>query len=446
MTLITPRTGPIGYLILESVGWGGGDVVAMTTRRRVVVTGTGAIAPTGNTVAENWEAVRAGRSGITDITRFDPSNHETRFAGEVKDFDAASIIGRKESRRMDRYTQFAVAASLEAMHEAGLPTRGGSLDRFGVLVGTAMGGMETIEQGAETLMRQGPSRLSPFFMPMMLPNMASGDVAIAVGARGPNFATVSACASAAHSLGEAAQMIREGRADLMLAGGSEALVTPLSVAGFNAMGALSTRNDRPQAASRPFDAGRDGFVLAEGAAMLVLEELDHARKRDAPILGELVGYGATDDAYHKVQPATGGEGAARAMNLALRDAEISPTTIDYLNAHGTSTQLNEKLETAAIKAVFGEKSSQLPISSTKSMTGHLLGAAGAVEAVFSLCAIRDQCAPPTINYETPDPECDLDYVPNTARSLPIRTVMSNSLGFGGHNVSLIFAKYEERRG
>ncbi len=418
----------------------------MAARRRVVVTGAGAIAPTGNTVVENWEAVRAGRSGITDITRFDASNHDTRFAGEVKDFDAASIIGRKESRRMDRYAQLAVAASLEAMHEARLPPGGGSPDRFGVLVGTAMGGMETIEQGAETLMRQGPGRLSPFFMPMMLPNMASGDVAIAVGARGPNFATVSACASAAHSLGEAALMIREGRADLMLAGGSEALVTPLSVAGFNAMGALSTRNDSPQAASRPFDAGRDGFVLAEGAAMLVLEELGHALARDAAILGEVIGYGATDDAYHKVQPAAGGEGAVRAMHLALTDAGVGPDSIDYLNAHGTSTQLNEKLETAAIKTAFGEGAGRLPISSTKSMTGHLLGAAGAVEAVFSLCALRDQCVPPTINYETPDPECDLDYVPNTARSLPLRRVMSNSLGFGGHNVSLIFAQYEERRG
>lgn len=420
--------------------------MAATARRRVVLTGTGAIAPTGNSASENWEAVRAGRSGITDISRFDASNHDTRFAGEVKGFDAASIIGRKESRRMDRYAQLAVAASLEAVREAQLSTGGGSPDRFGVLVGTAMGGMETIELGAETLMRQGPGRLSPFFMPMMLPNMASGDVAIAVGARGPNFATVSACASAAHSIGEAALMIRDGRADVMLAGGAEALVTPLSVAGFNAMGALSTRNECPQAASRPFDAGRDGFVLAEGAAMLVLEELGHALARNAPILGECVGYGATDDAYHKVQPATGGEGAVRAMRLALRDAELSPDGIDYLNAHGTSTQLNEKLETAAIKAVFGGEARRLPISSTKSMTGHLLGAAGAMEAVFSLCAIRDQCTPPTINYETPDPECDLDYVPNTARSLPIRTVMSNSLGFGGHNVSLIFAKYEERRG
>lgn len=420
--------------------------MATTTRRRVVVTGSGAIAPTGNTVAENWEAVRAGRSGIAGITRFDASNHETRFAGEVKSFDAAATVGRKESRRMDRYAQFAVTASLEAMSEARLDPGGAVPERFGVLVGTAMGGMETIEQGAETLVRQGPSRLSPFFMPMILPNMASGDVAIAVGGRGPNFATVSACASAAHALGEAALMIRDGRADLMLAGGAEALVTPLSVAGFNAMGALSTRNESPQEASRPFDAERDGFVLAEGAGMLVLEELTHALARNAAILGEFIGYGATDDAYHKVQPAAGGEGAARAMLLALRDAEIPPEEIDYLNAHGTSTQLNEKLETAAIKVVFGDEAGSLPVSSTKSMTGHLLGAAGALEAVFSLCAIRDQCAPPTINYKVPDPECDLDYVPNTARSMPIRTVMSNSLGFGGHNVSLIFAQYEERRG
>ena len=417
----------------------------VTTRRRVVITGMGAIAPTGNTVAENWDAVRSGRSGIANITRFDASSHETRFAGEVKAFDAAALLGRKESRRMDRYAQFAVAASAEAMAEAGLAPGGGAPDRFGVLVGTAMGGMETIEQGADTMMRQGPRRLSPFFIPMMLPNMAAGDVAIAVGARGPNFATVSACASAAHAIGEAALMIRDGRADLMLAGGAEALVTPLSVAGFNAMGALSTRNDAPQAASRPFDADRDGFVLAEGAAMLVLEALGRAVSRKAPILGELIGYGTTDDAHHMVQPAPGGEGAVRAMRLALTDAHLATNQVDYLNAHGTSTQLNEKLETAAIKAVFGEDAGRLAISSTKSMTGHLLGAAGALEAVISLCALRDQCAPPTINYETPDPECDLDYVPNTARTLTIQSLMSNSLGFGGHNVSLIFANYEGRQ-
>lgn len=417
----------------------------VTTGRRVVITGMGAIAPTGNTVAQNWDAVRSGRSGIANITRFDATNHETRFAGEVKAFDAAALLGRKESRRMDRYAQFAVAASAQAMADAGLATGGGAPDRFGVLVGTAMGGMETIEQGAETMMRQGPRRLSPFFIPMMLPNMAAGDVAIAAGARGPNFATVSACASAAHAIGEAALMISDGRADLMLAGGAEALVTPLSVGGFNAMGALSTRNEDPQAASRPFDANRDGFVLAEGAAMLVLEELGRAVSREAPILGELIGYGTTDDAHHKVQPAPGGEGAVRAMRLALTDAHLVPNQIDYLNAHGTSTQLNEKLETAAIKAVFGEDARQLAISSTKSMTGHLLGAAGALEAVISLCALRDQCAPPTINYETPDPECDLDYVPNTARTRAIQRVMSNSLGFGGHNASLIFAQYERRQ-
>jgi 3-oxoacyl-[acyl-carrier-protein] synthase II len=385
-----------------------------------------------------------GVSGVSPITRFDPEAYETRFAGQVAGFDAAQLLGRKESRRMDRYTQFAVAAALQAREQAGLAEANVPPERIGTLIGTGMGGMETIDQGAETLFTNGPSRLSPFFVPMMLPNMASGSVAIATGAKGPNFATISACASSAHAIGEGTGMIRRGDVDLIFAGGGEAPVTRLGVAGFNAMSALSRRNDDPSRASRPFDAGRDGFVLAEGGAVLVLEERGHALGRGAEVLGEVVGYATTDDANHIVQPGPGGEGAARAMRLALADAGLEPSHIDYINAHGTSTQLNEKLETQAIKRAFGDDAYRAPISSTKSMTGHLLGAAGAVEAAISLFALAQQCVPPTINYETPDSDCDLDYVPNTARSVALQTVMSNSMGFGGHNVSLIFTRGGEQ--
>jgi 3-oxoacyl-[acyl-carrier-protein] synthase II len=349
------------------------------------------------------------------------------------------VLGKKDARRMDRYSQFAVAAALEARTQAELT--GDAVDpcRIGVLIGTGMGAMETLEQGAETLLTQGPRRLSPFFTPMALPNMAAGMVSIAVGAKGPNFAPVSACASAGHAIGEGVRLIREGLADVVFAGGAEAPITRLGIAGFNAMGALSRRNDDPARASRPFDAERDGFVLAEGAAVLVLEGLDHAVKRGAHILGEIRGYGTTDDANHIVQPAPGGEGAARAMRLALADACLPGDAIDYINAHGTSTPLNEKLETQAIKSAFGEFAYKIPISSTKSMTGHLLGAAGAIEAVICLKAIASQCIPPTINYTTPDPECDLDYVPNLPRKAILRHVLSNSMGFGGHNVALIIS-------
>jgi 3-oxoacyl-[acyl-carrier-protein] synthase II len=410
----------------------------------VVITGIGVICPIGQTAAETWENAVHGVSGVSPITRFDPEGYETRFAGQVAGFDAAQLLGRKESRRMDRYTQFAVAAALQAREQAGLAEANVRPERIGTLIGTGMGGMETIDQGAETLFTNGPSRLSPFFVPMMLPNMASGSVAIATGAKGPNFATISACASSAHAIGEGTGMIRRGDVDLIFAGGGEAPVTRLGVAGFNAMSALSRRNDDPSRASRPFDAGRDGFVLAEGGAVLVLEERQHALDRGAEILGEVVGYATTDDANHIVQPGPGGEGAARAMRLALADADLEPSQIDYINAHGTSTQLNEKLETQAIKRAFGDDAYRAPISSTKSMTGHLLGAAGAVEAAISLFALVHQCVPPTINYETPDPDCDLDYVPNTARSVALRTVMSNSMGFGGHNVSLIFTRGDEQ--
>ena len=407
--------------------------------RRVVVTGIGVVCPVGLTANESWSAIKAGRSGVAPIDRFDPADYETTFAGQVQGFDAAALLGRKEARRMDRYVQFAVAASLEAAAEAvlRLPLEDG--ERAGALIGTGMGGVETFEDGVETLVTKGPKRLGPFFVPMVLPNMAAGHVAIALGARGQNFAPISACASSAHAIGEAALMIQRGDADLMVAGGAEAPIARIGVAGFNAMGALSTRNDDPIGASRPFDRDRDGFVLAEGGAVLVLEERRRAIARDAPILGEIAGYGTTDDANHMVQPAPGGSGAARAMRLALDEARLDPTAIDYVNAHGTSTQLNEKLETEAIKRVFGEDAYRVPISSTKSMTGHLLGAAGSLEAAICLRAIADGCIPPTINYQTPDPSCDLDYVPNVARTATLTHVMTNSMGFGGHNVSLILA-------
>jgi 3-oxoacyl-[acyl-carrier-protein] synthase II len=403
----------------------------------------GAICPVGGSVEESWQGLVEGRSGIRPITRFDATDFETTFAGQVDEFDPAELIGRKESRRMDRYTQFAVAAALQAASDAGLS--GGGFDplRTGVLVGTGMGAMETLEQGAETLASQGPRRLSPFFAPMVLPNMAAGITAIHLGAKGPCVATASACASSAHAIGESARLIRDGVADVMYAGGSEAPITKLGVGGFNAMDALSTRNEAPQAASRPFDAGRDGFVLAEGGAVLVLEELEHAVARKATILAEVLGYGSTDDANHIVQPAPGGEGIARAITLALDEAGLEPASIDYVNAHGTSTQLNEKFETMGLKTALGDAAYQIPVSSTKSMTGHLLGAAGSLEAVIAVKAIQTQCLPPTINYEVPDPDCDLDYVPNSSRHAPVRNVLSNSMGFGGHNVALIIGAYAE---
>jgi 3-oxoacyl-[acyl-carrier-protein] synthase II len=405
-----------------------------------VVTGIGIVCPVGGDRETAWTAIRAGQSGIRPITRCDTGGLTTTIAGEVLEFDAAAALGRKEARRTDRFSHFAVVAAREAVTQAGLTIDETNAARVGVLIGTAMGGMETIEQGAATLINQGPHRVSPFLVPMFLPNMASGTVAITLGARGPNYAPISACASSAHAIGEAAAMIQRGWADVMIAGGSEAPVTRLSIAGFGAMGALSTRNDDPAGASRPFDAERDGFVLAEGGAAIILESADHAARRGAPVLGMVVGYGATDDANHMVQPAPGGAGAAAAMRAALADAGLRPDQIDYVNAHGTSTPLNEKFETLALKAVFGDHAYHLPISSTKSMTGHLLGAAGALEAAFCLLAMRDACLPPTINQTTPDPDCDLDYVPNVARSLPLEHVMSNSMGFGGHNVSLIFVR------
>ena len=406
-------------------------------RRRVVITGVGAISPVGLDAETTWTNLLSGVSGIGPITRFDATDYKTRIAGEVKGFDPDTAVGRKDARRMDRYCQLGVAAAIEAAENACLTTHPPDPNRTGALIATGIGAIETIETGMETLLAQGPGRIGPFFMPMMLANMASGHVSMRLNARGPNMATVSACASSAHAIGEAMRWIRDDMADVVYAGGCEASVSRLSVAGFNAMNALSTRNDDPTAASRPFDLDRDGFVVAEGAAVLVLEERDHAIARGANIIAEVAGYGATDDANHIVQPAPLGEGATRAMKLAMADAGLAPSAIDYLNAHGTSTQLNEKFETQSIKGAFGETAYHLPISATKSMTGHLLGAAGAMEAVISTFAIRDQIAPPTVNLQTPDPDCDLDYIPNTARKLEIAAVMTNSMGFGGHNVSLV---------
>jgi 3-oxoacyl-[acyl-carrier-protein] synthase II len=420
---------------------GGASFMTEAIRRRVVITGAGAICAVGNTVLEIWNAISAGKSGIAPITRFDASGYATTFAGEVKEFDGATAIGKKEVRRMDRFTQLAIVATREAMAQSGLDVAADPT-RVGVLIGTAMGGMETFENGTETVLNQGPGRLTPFFVPMMLANMASGNVSIEIGAKGPNFATVSACAASAHSIGEAALMIRHGLADAVVAGGTEAPVTRMGIAGFNSMTALSKRNDAPELASRPFDAERDGFVLAEGAAVLILEERERAMARGAPILAEVSGYATTDDANHMVQPGPEGEGAARAMGLALKDARLNALDIDYVNAHGTSTQLNEKLETQAIKTAFGDHAYKVAISSTKSMTGHLLGAAGALEAVIGIEAIRNRTAPPTINQTTPDPDCDLDYVPNAAREMEIQHVLSNSMGFGGHNAVLILSKHE----
>jgi 3-oxoacyl-[acyl-carrier-protein] synthase II len=409
-------------------------------RQRVVVTGIGIVSPLGGDARSSWEAVVRGTSGVAPITRFDASAYETRFAAEVKEFDAAARLGRKDARRTDRYTHFAVAAALEALEQAGLKIDERNAERVGVLMGSGMGGAETLDAGVETVLTEGPGRLSPFFMPMFLGNMASGTVAIVTGAQGPNFAPVSACASSAHAIGEAAEIIRRGEADVVIAGGSEAPLARMVVAGFNAMGALSTRNDEPEAASRPFDAERDGFVLGEGGAALILESAEHAEQRGAHLLAELTGYATTDDANHMVQPAPGGSGAARAMMRALENAGLSPSDIGYINAHGTSTPLNEKFETQAMKAAFGDAAYRIPISSTKSMTGHLLGAAGALEAALSIMAINAGELPPTINQTTSDPDCDLDYVPNVSRRAHIEHAMSNSMGFGGHNVSLIVSR------
>ena len=411
-------------------------------RKRVVITGLGCICPVGNNVKETWEALLAGTSGAGTITFFDASRHKTRFAAEVKGFDAPALFGPREARKMDRFTQFAIAATSEALEQAGLKIDEANRDRVGVLIGTGIGGIGTLLDQADVMRERGPDRISPFLIPMMISDSAAGMLAIRLGARGPNMSIATACASGNNAIGEAAEIIRRGAADVMIAGGSEAAIVPLAMAGMNVMTALSTRNEDPQSASRPFDRDRDGFLMGEGAGILILESIEHAQARGANILAELSGYGTTDDAHHISAPAENGAGAAISMKLALDDAALDIMDIGYINAHGTSTPLNDKSETAAIKTVFGEQAYQIPVSSTKSMTGHLLGASGAVEAAFAVMAIREGMLPPTINYHTPDPECDLDYVPNEPRQASPAHVMSNSFGFGGHNATLVISRFD----
>jgi len=412
-------------------------------RKRVVVTGLGCISPVGNNAKDTWQAMLAGKSGAGPITTFDASAHKTRFAAEVKGFDAVALFGTRDARKMDRFTQLATAVTLEALAQSGLKIDESNRDRVGIVIGTGIGGIMILIEQYEVMRQRGPDRVSPFLIPMMIADGASGNIAIRVGARGPNMAIATACASGTNALGEAVEMIRRGAADAMIAGAAEAALTAIAMAGMNAMTALSTRNDDPLTASRPFDKNRDGFMMGEGAGMLILEALEHAQARGANILCEFSGYGTTDDAHHISAPAEDGAGAANSMRLALENAGLALTDIDYINAHGTSTYLNDKSETSAIKTVFGEQAYKIPISSTKSMTGHLLGASGAVEAVVCALAMQDNILPPTINYETPDPACDLDYIPNQARKAEPRHIMSNSFGFGGHNATLILSRFEQ---
>lgn len=405
-------------------------------KRRVVITGIGVITPVGTGKEKFWNAVKLGKSGVGPVTRFNADSFPTRIAGEVKDFDPAGYLDRKEARRMDRFTQFAVVASKMAVADAELDLNREDRNAIGVILGTGIGGIETFEEQHRVMQERGPGRISPFFIPMMIANMGAAQAAILLGLKGPNFTTVSACAASANALVDALRVIQNGEAEVMITGGAEAAITPMAMGGFCSMKAVSTRNDEPERASRPFDQQRDGFVLGEGAGALVLESLEHARQRGATIYAELAGGGCTGDAYHITAPDPEAEGAARAMELAIQDAGLNREDINYINAHGTSTDLNDKQETEAIKKVFGPHAYRLAVSSTKSVMGHLLGAAGAVEAIVTALAIRDGVVPPTINYENPDPECDLDYVPNTARRLDIQAALSNSFGFGGHNVTI----------
>jgi 3-oxoacyl-[acyl-carrier-protein] synthase II len=406
-------------------------------KRRVAVTGLGVVSPVGNDRQTAWTSLTEGRGGVGPLTRFDPAPFDSRIAAEVRGFDPERFIDRKTLRHVDLFVQYAWVAAIEAFGHSGLDKEKLDHDRFAVLIGSGIGGINTLVQQHQVLLSRGPSRVSPFFVPMMISDMASGQLSIAFGARGPNYCTVSACASGAHAIGEAYRLIEGDLADIVIAGGSESPLTPLALAGFCSMKALTTRNDDPEHASRPFDRDRDGFVMGEGSSVLVLEAWDLARQRGADILAELAGYGSTADAYHVTAPEPNGDGAGRAMALALKDAGMRPEDIDYINAHGTSTPLNDKGETIAIRRVFGAHADRLAVSSTKSMTGHLLGAAGAFELAASVLALREGIIPPTINYQNRDPECDLDYVPNEARRQPLRAALSNSLGFGGHNVSLI---------
>ncbi len=409
--------------------------------QRVVVTGLGVISPVGLTVTEMWEALTSGQSGVDYISSFDPASFETKFAAEVKDFDPIAYVSPKEADRMDRFTQFAVAASLQAVEAARLKTTSGNAEETGVIIGNSICGMLQVVEQLEVLRQAGPRRISPILAPMMTGDAAAVQVSLILGVKGPNYALSAACCSGSDSIGHAYEAIRRGEAKVMIAGGTEAPIMPISIAAFNAARVLSTRNSEPQNACRPFDAERDGFVLGEGAAIVIMEELNHALKRGADILAEVIGYSANSDAFHITQPSPNGEGATKALRIALKKAGISPNEIDYINAHGAATVLSDKAETHAIKSVFGESAYRIPISATKSMTGHLLGAAGSIQAVITILALNHGVLPPTINLTHPDPECDLDYVPNQARSVKIKTAMSNSFGFGGHNSVLIFRQY-----
>ncbi len=416
------------------------DRVAPATERRVVVTGLGLVTPLGTGVEKSWAALVDGRSGVGPITRFDASAYETRFAAEVKDFEPEKYVEKKDIKKMDLFIQYALAAAQMAVEDSGLTIDDSNAERVGVLVGAGLGGLPAIEKNHQLLLERGPGRISPFFIPMLLANLAPGHISIRFGAKGPNLSSVSACATGNHSIGDAGEIIKRGDADVMIAGGAESTISPLCIAGFNAMKALSTRNDAPTEASRPFDRERDGFVCGEGAGIVVLEEYEHARRRGARIYAELIGYGATADAHHLTNPSPGGEGAARSMRMALRDARLNPEDVDHINAHATSTPAGDIAETQAFKAVFGERARRIPISATKSMTGHLLGAAGGVEAVFTILAIVHNVVPPTINLHHPDPECDLDYVPNEARPAKVDVALSNGFGFGGTNSTLAFRR------
>ncbi|SET15065.1 3-oxoacyl-[acyl-carrier-protein] synthase II [Oceanobacillus limi] len=411
-------------------------------KRRVVITGLGAVTPVGNNVQSMWENILAGKSGVDFVTRVNKEDFKAQVAAEVKDFDPTDFVDKKDARKMDSFTQFAVAASKMAVEDAKLTIDDSNAHRVGVWIGSGIGGMQTYEDQFRRFLDKGYKRVSPFFVPMMIPDMAAGQVSIQLGAKGINSCTVTACASGANSIGDAYKAVERGDVDYIIAGGAEAPITNMSFAGFSTAGALSLNED-PKKASRPFDKDRDGFVMGEGAGILLMETLESAKARGAHIYAEIVGYGATGDAYHITAPAEHGEGAARAMQHAIKDAGVSLTDVDYINAHGTSTELNDKFETEAIKTVFEDHAYKLAVSSTKSMTGHLLGAAGGIESVISIKAIEDSVLPPTTNYETPDPDCDLDYVPNEARKQEVNVVVSNSLGFGGHNVALVFKKFEE---
>ncbi|MBW4492414.1 MAG: beta-ketoacyl-ACP synthase II [Oscillatoria princeps RMCB-10] len=410
-------------------------------RKRVVVTGLGAITPIGNTLAEYWEGLLFGRNGIGLISLFDASKHACRIAGEVKGYDPHDYLERKEAKRMDRFAQFAVSASKQALADAQLAITDLNAEQVGAMIGTGIGGLKVLEDQQEVYLTRGPDRCSPFMIPMMIANMAAGLTAIHTGAKGPNSCSVTACAAGSNAVGDAFRLIQGGYAQAMICGGTEAAVTPLGVAGFAAARALSTRNDAPERACRPFDRDRDGFVMGEGAGILILEELEHALSRGARIYAEMVGYGMTCDAYHITSPVPGGAGAARAIQLAMKDAGVTPEQVSYINAHGTSTPANDPTETAAIKTALGESAQKVAISSTKSMTGHLLGGSGGIEAVATVMAVANDQIPPTINLENPDPACDLDYVPNVSRAQKVEVALSNSFGFGGHNVTLVFKKY-----